>query len=393
MRNDTALHGFPKIEGVNVQRFTPDAPASPAPTRAFKLTSTSTIMATEYPPVQWVVPGYLAEGLNVLAGRQKLGKTWLALDWALAKAMGGYAMGSIPVDPGDVLYVDMENGERRIQSRLKTLCPLDRVDLSRLQWATEAIPLNDGFIAALDHWRRSVEKPSLVVIDVLQRIKPPGSPGRTSYENDYQAFSEIQSWATANGIAVLALHHTRKGGADDPLEALSGSNGLSAVADTTLVLDRKSTGLTLYVRGRDVEEKDTALSFNSGLWSVDGEAHEVRRSSERLAISQLLRDADEPLAPSVIASVTGMKSGNVRKLLMTMAIDGDVKKVGYGKYIHPDNVHLEHGNTGNTGNTSKKAKQKQTTKSVPKSYRDDDTDHSWPGRGNRSDILFDDGGK
>ena len=37
-------------------------------------------------PIRWIVPGYLAEGLSILAGRQKLGKTWLALDWAIAVA-------------------------------------------------------------------------------------------------------------------------------------------------------------------------------------------------------------------------------------------------------------------------------------------------------------------
>src|SRR6516225_11694052 len=60
-------------------------------------------------------------------------------------------------------------------------------------------------------------------------------------------------WATTHGVAVLGLHHTRKGAADDPLEALSGSNGLSACADTTIVLDQDQNGRTLYVRGRDVE--------------------------------------------------------------------------------------------------------------------------------------------
>lgn len=237
------------------------------PGARFKRTGTNEIMSTNYPPIMWVVAGYLPEGFSVLAGRQKLGKTWLAIDFALAVATGGCAMGTIECEPGDVLYIDMENGPRRIQRRIEAIYPNDvaRPDLARLDWATEAPALNMGFIPALEDWRCSVPAPRLVVIDVLQRIKPAGKANANAYENDYACYADLQTWATGNRIAVLALHHTRKGGADDPLEALTGSNGLSAVADTTLVLDRDSNGTTLYVRGRDVEEKETAIRFDAGV--------------------------------------------------------------------------------------------------------------------------------
>ena len=219
---------------------------------AFQRKNTNLLMATTYRTLKVVVPGYVSEGFNVLAGRQKLGKTWLAIDWAIAKATGGPAIGSIMCDQGDVLYIDMENGERRIQSRIKVLFPHEdnRPDLSRLEWVTEAPQLNDGFIAMLENWRLSVPNPQFVVIDVLQRIKPIGSMARNAYENDYSIWAPLQQWSTKHGIAVLGLHHTKKGGADDPLEALSGSNGLAACADTVLVLDSGTNGKTLYVRGR-----------------------------------------------------------------------------------------------------------------------------------------------
>ena len=60
-------------------------------------TNTNAIMAAVFEPIRWIVPGYVPEGFSVLAGRQKLGKTWLAMDWGLAVATGGIAMGSIPV--------------------------------------------------------------------------------------------------------------------------------------------------------------------------------------------------------------------------------------------------------------------------------------------------------
>ena len=72
-----------------------EAPPKAGPRVKFRRTSTNDIMATAYAPIKWVVPNYVSEGFLVLAGRQKLGKTWLAIDWALAVAIGGVAMGSI----------------------------------------------------------------------------------------------------------------------------------------------------------------------------------------------------------------------------------------------------------------------------------------------------------
>jgi RecA-family ATPase len=86
----------------------------PTPTR----TATAELLASSAPPVRWVIPDYIGEGLTILAGRQNSGKSWLALDWAIAVARGGMAMGSVACEPGDVLYIDLENGERRIRSRL-----------------------------------------------------------------------------------------------------------------------------------------------------------------------------------------------------------------------------------------------------------------------------------
>jgi AAA domain len=307
----------------------------------FATTSTTTIMATAYDDIRWVVPGYLPEGFSVLAGRQKLGKTWLALDWATAVATGGVAIGSIPVEQGDVLYLDFENGERRIQRRLKVIFRgCDLPDLSRLHWAKSSKELSPAFLDALDTWRLSVTSPRLVVIDVLQRIKPVGHASRNSYENDYSIWAPLQAWATRHGIGVVGIHHTRKGGADDPLEALSGSNGLSAVADTTLLLDRKDGGLTLYVRGRDVEERDISLHFADGLWAIRGDAAEIGASMTRRAISEALLEAGSELAIADIAASALTTQSNVRQTLVRMLKDGEVIRTARGRYIHPSLVRL-----------------------------------------------------
>lgn len=322
----------------------------------FKRTNTNTIMATEFEPIRWTIPGYVAEGFTVLAGRQKLGKTWLAIDWALAVATGMGAMGGIECEQGDVLYIDMENGPRRIQRRIDAIYPdaTARPDLGRLEWVTESMPLDKGFIEALDDWRLSVRSPRLVIVDVLQRIKPVGNAARNSYENDYSAWAPLQKWATDHGIAVVGLHHTKKGGADDPLEALSGSNGLSACADTTIVLDRDANGTTLYVRGRDAEECETMMDFTAGIWTVKGDAGDIRRTTERSEILSVLIDASEPMTPRDIAVAVERPRNNVDQLLYKLGKAGEVQKVCRGLYVHSERRDLIPPETVTPGKNDKK---------------------------------------
>ena len=47
------------------------------------------LMAAGFPRAGWVVPGLLPTGLSTLAGRPKMGKSWLALQVACAVGAGG----------------------------------------------------------------------------------------------------------------------------------------------------------------------------------------------------------------------------------------------------------------------------------------------------------------
>src|SRR3954451_15049367 len=74
-----------------------------------------------FPELREIVPGILPEGLTILGGRIKLGKSWLMYDISTAVAYGGHALGSIPVEQGDVLHLALEDGERRVQGRLRQM--------------------------------------------------------------------------------------------------------------------------------------------------------------------------------------------------------------------------------------------------------------------------------
>ena len=130
----------------------------------------------------------------------------------------------------------------------------------------------------------------------------------------------------------MLVTHTRKMEAEDPLEAISGTNGVTGAADAVLVLARGTKGTTLYGRGRDIEEIETAMRFDGGRWSILGDADDVRKSDERRKIITTLKAAKDELSPKALADLTGMKAVNVRVLLGKMVASGDICQPRVGFY-------------------------------------------------------------
>lgn len=296
--------------------------------------ATEMVLAAAGPPLGWAVPGHVGEGLTVIAGRQKIGKTWLAMHFAAAVASGGKVFGTIPCEAGDVLYVDFENGPRRIASRVHALTASAKraPDLARLAWATQApAPTDDAFMSALDEWRRSVANPRLVVVDGPPRIRLDGQFSRRIWGNDHLALKNLQRWAIDHGLAVVCVCRTRSGRVVDPEADQAGPDAFAS-ADATLVLDHDAIGtLTLHVSGRDVEEKLSAVAFAAGRWTLRGDAAAVRRTDSRDRILEVLEVFGD-VPPSEIAEETGLSRANTRQLLSRMAREGEIYRDGWGKY-------------------------------------------------------------
>lgn len=311
--------------------------APKAPRRRLGQMSAADLMAKQLPDVRYIVPGYIAEGLTLLGGKPKLGKSWLLLGIAIAVATGGYALGSVEVEQGDVLYLALEDNERRLQRRLNQLLFTEPAP-ERLCIDTTCQRIDGGLCDDLRAWVTSVTNPRLIIVDVLNKVRPAQKNNEGIYDYDVRSLADLQTLAAEYGIAIIVVHHTRKAEAEDPFDCLSGSTGLSGTADATLVLARDSQGTTLYGRGRDIEEIETALSFDrtTGHWTVLGAVADVRRSDERSTILDSLKGATEPMSPRDIADDTGMPYQNIRQFLVRMSKAGEVTKVSRGFYCHPD---------------------------------------------------------
>ena len=188
-------------------------------------------------PIKWVIPDLVCEGLTILAGRPKLGKSWLALDWSIGVASNTKVMNAFePACHGAVLYLALEDNQRRLlQRRCSTLLGTSNWPAA-LTVATEWPRLDAGGLDAIREWIDGTTGPRLVIVDTLQKVRP--IKANAGYAEDYDALQHLQRLAGEEGIAVVILHHTRKMEADDPLDQVSGTLGLVGSADTTLVLDR-----------------------------------------------------------------------------------------------------------------------------------------------------------
>jgi hypothetical protein len=235
----------------------------------------SELAGMELGQTQWVVPDLLPDGLALLAGPPKLGKSWMVLDIALSVAMGRPVLGRT-VAQGDALYLALEDNARRLQGRMRLLlggAPAPE----RLEMWTRAGTLATGVVDEIREWVDAQPEPRLVIIDTLGRVQE-GSAWVDAKDGGYAdavaALAELQDLAAERHVAVVVITHTKKGGwsnGADPLEAVLGSQGYAGTADAVLVLKRErgSAAGELFVTGREVDEELTeAIWFdrNSCRW-------------------------------------------------------------------------------------------------------------------------------
>src|SRR5215217_3783004 len=258
---------------------TPPPAVTARPRRRLGAHTAAQLLVMDLPEVRQIVPGFFSEGLTLFGGKPKIGKSWLLAGTALALAMGGCALGSIAVALNS--FYQMAG------------------DPTRLTIDYDCPRLDAGGLDDIRAWIQAAENPRMVIIDVLNKIRPAQKHNEGIYDYDVRCLEGLQSLAAESRIAIVVVHHTRKADAEDPFDCLSGSTGLTGTADTTLVLARDSQGTTLYGRGRDIDELETALSFDrtTGAWTALGAASEVRKSDSRQAVVTALRKASQPLSP------------------------------------------------------------------------------------------------
>jgi len=315
------------------------APAwAPAARPRFQTISAQELYAKPLPELEYAIPEILPVGATLFTGRGKDGKSLLVWNLCLAIATGGKALGRYPVQHGAVLYLALEDGERRAKKRLQ-----EHMDYAQIRTPPERLELvlwdapriGEGFEAALTTWLDEHADARLVVVDILEKVRPTRSRNGSVYADDYAALAPLQRLAHGRNIAILIVHHANKTKPDDFRDTASGSMGLIGACDTFWSLQRLAgqADAALHIIGRDVNAQELALEFKDGFWTVLGDADAYRRSQASQAVLQALHEAGKPLTPKQLTGMLHVPEGTLRSRLSRMAERGELLNIGENRYI------------------------------------------------------------
>lgn len=167
-----------------------------------------TLMDRPLEPPNFVVDTLISQGLHILAGSPKVGKSWLAL-WLAVTVAKGEPVWGMSVKQGTTLYLCLEDSVLRIQNRLFEITE-DAPD--SVHFCTECAPIGQGLEEQVEGFLVAHPDTVLVLVDTLQMVRPVHD---ATYANDYRDLSVLKRLADKHGIAILLIHHLRKETADD----------------------------------------------------------------------------------------------------------------------------------------------------------------------------------
>jgi len=252
------------------------------------------LAAKHFAPRRWAVPPFFCEGLTILAGAPGIGKSYFALNMALAVASGGKAFGTLDTTKGEVLYLSFEDDEQGMQERIDSVWEDDGEpwpELLHIQ--QEEVPqLGAGLVESLGYWLDEHHDARLIIIDVFGDVKPPRKANSDWYLDDKALLTPLRRLAHLRHVAIVLLHHTnRRENPDNPFEAIHGGAGVEGTPDTKAVLMRGmgKSDAVLAIRGRSVAEQRAAFAYQAGVWTYLGQAEDFERTEEREAIITFLR--------------------------------------------------------------------------------------------------------
>ena len=231
-----------------------------------------TLMDMRLEPAQFCVDTLLPQGVSMLGGASKIGKSWMVLDLCVKIAKGESFL-DLPTKQGPTLYLCLEDTLRRVQERLNQIT--DEVPHNAF-FAVGACTLEDGLTEQIEQFKKEHPDTVLVVVDTFQIIRSKVSD--SSYANDYEEVRKLKELADRLGISILLVHHIRKMSDADPFNKLSGTTGLNGAMDSIFILDksrRSAQGATLFCTGRDISYREMELRMTDAcLWEVESDSLE-----------------------------------------------------------------------------------------------------------------------
>ncbi len=301
--------------------------------------------AIEVPPEEgrWLVDGLLgSEGVAVIGGDPKLGKSWLVSHLAVAVASGLNCLDQFLVhDPGCVLVVSAEGPPWMATDRLQHVARHMGRDLASLpiQVMARRVPQLDG-PADQNRPLREVErlKAKLLILDPLAQM-------HSADENSAQGLASVLNYINlvrrSTGASVVLVHHVRKGARGRGGSRLRGSSAIHAWLDSGLYLAARDEDAELTVEQRCGPSPDPMLLrlVTSGshhhLEILDPDLQPSREADTPAALKSrilalLEENPDGQLPRHVMRGMLGVKNERLSEPLRQLEAEGQIARHARG---------------------------------------------------------------
>ena len=287
------------------------------------------LLALDIEPLRWIVPDLIPEGTTIIAAEPKVGKSCLVYQIAVEAAIGGDLLGR-RVSPGSVLYLALEDGQRRGRDRLRAALGGRTMPRGRLEVRWDANHIGAGLEDDIDRWLDDHPDAAMVAVDTLGKVRPAGDGRRGAYEVDVQAMAGLQNLFRDRATALVIVHHARKATTDDFLTSVSGTYGITGSADTIVVIKRKRLEKfgTIYVTGRDIADAQVAVEFDEMTWRAAPGAL-PNATFERAEVYEVIKRRG-PVFAKAIADELGKERSNVQHRIDALVADGAVMRTAGG---------------------------------------------------------------
>jgi hypothetical protein len=258
------------------------------------ITPLETISATdlctkEIEPLEFSIDTILPYGLFILAGSSKVGKSWLALDMSNCVAAGDNFW-NYPTTQGDVLYLALEDSNKRLQNRLSKISKKnDFHKPTDIHFVTKAQKLGCGLSEQIKGFLFDYPYTKLIIVDTLHHIRNHNGLIGT-YSNDYNDMDALRKIIGEYKLSMLLITHNHKSEESDPVNRVYGSAGLTGAVDGIFVIEKRNRAgdtAKLTITNRDTESFEFELQFDrlSCRWLL------VRDFGENITEDEMLFEA------------------------------------------------------------------------------------------------------
>lgn len=253
-------------------------------------------------PVKLCDP-WAIEGINIIAGRPKLGKTTLERQKLAAAAVGGEFLDSKFPNAVRCAFLSLEEGELLCRAKFK-MAGFTESALAAIQLFFEW-PRGQSGVELLDRYLAANRDVRLVCIDSLTRFRVIPDVRVPAFMADYEAINALHDISKQHpGVCFDVVHHTRKAKSEDPIDDISGTYGLTAASDAYMIMRHHGEGALLYAGGR--------------LWTRETSEYKIKRAYQRwemLGPNLGLSDEQEETLQLIKAEPDGMTGQKLSTLL------------------------------------------------------------------------------